>query len=66
MPQSVKYPAGGALLPVARGRNRDGKFEGSDFVAAYEERSFTAAAVREDATQLGVSQHIRKLKKAFA
>jgi hypothetical protein len=34
-------------------------------VAAYEERSFTAAAVREHATQSGVSQHIRKLKEGF-
>jgi LysR family transcriptional regulator, nitrogen assimilation regulatory protein len=32
------------------------------FVAAYEERSFTAAAVREGATQSGVSQHIAKLE----
>ncbi len=32
------------------------------FVAAYEERSFTAAAHREHATQSGVSQHIRKLE----
>ncbi len=32
------------------------------FVAAYEERSFTAAAQREHATQSGVSQHIRKLE----
>ena len=32
------------------------------FVAAYEERSFTAAAVRENATQSGVSQHIRKIE----
>ncbi|QLC26409.1 LysR family transcriptional regulator [Parasphingopyxis algicola] len=32
------------------------------FVAAYEERSFTAAAQRENATQSGVSQHIRKLE----
>jgi LysR family transcriptional regulator, nitrogen assimilation regulatory protein len=32
------------------------------FVAAYEERSFTAAAVREGATQSGVSQHISKLE----
>lgn len=32
------------------------------FVAAYEERSFTAAALRENATQPGVSQHIRKLE----
>jgi DNA-binding transcriptional LysR family regulator len=37
---------------------RDIKF----FVAAYEERSFTAAAVREAATQSGVSQHIAKLE----
>lgn len=32
------------------------------FVAVYEELSFTAAAVREHATQSGVSQHIRKLE----
>jgi LysR family transcriptional regulator, nitrogen assimilation regulatory protein len=32
------------------------------FVAVYEERSFTAAALREHATQSGVSQHIRKLE----
>jgi len=36
------------------------------FVAAYEERSFTAAAGREQATQSGVSQHIRKLEDRFA
>ncbi len=35
------------------------------FVAAYEERSFTAAATRENATQSGVSQHIRNLEDAF-
>jgi LysR family transcriptional regulator, nitrogen assimilation regulatory protein len=35
------------------------------FVAAYEERSFTAAAAREHATQSGVSQHIRKLEDRF-
>jgi DNA-binding transcriptional LysR family regulator len=35
------------------------------FVAAYEERSFTAAARREHATQSGVSQHIRKLENHF-
>lgn len=33
------------------------------FVATYEERSFTAAAKRENATQSGVSQHIRKLEE---
>lgn len=33
------------------------------FVAAYEERSFTAAAARENATQSGVSQHVRKLEE---
>jgi LysR family nitrogen assimilation transcriptional regulator len=32
------------------------------FVAAYEERSITAAAERENATQSGVSQHVRKLE----
>ncbi|QJP14553.1 LysR family transcriptional regulator [Starkeya sp. ORNL1] len=36
------------------------------FVAAYEERSFTAAAEREHATQSGVSQHIRKIEDRFA
>lgn len=35
------------------------------FVAAYEERSFTAAANREHGTQSGVSQHIRKLEERF-
>jgi DNA-binding transcriptional LysR family regulator len=35
------------------------------FVAAYEERSFTAAAERENATQSGVSQHIRKLEETL-
>jgi len=35
------------------------------FVAAYEERSFTAAAKREFATQSGISQHIKKLEDRF-
>jgi LysR family transcriptional regulator, nitrogen assimilation regulatory protein len=35
------------------------------FVAVYEERSFTAAATRENATQSGVSQHIRKIENRF-
>ena len=35
------------------------------FVAAYEECSFTAAAVREGATQSGVSQHIGKLETSL-
>jgi LysR family transcriptional regulator, nitrogen assimilation regulatory protein len=35
------------------------------FAAVYEERSFTAAAGREHATQSGVSQHIRKLEDRF-
>ena len=35
------------------------------FVAAYEERSFTAAAQRENATQSGVSQHVAKLERAL-
>ena len=34
------------------------------FVAVYEERSFTAAALRENATQSGVTQHVRKLEDA--
>lgn len=33
------------------------------FVAVYEERSFTGAAVREHATQSGVTQHIQKLEE---
>lgn len=33
------------------------------FVAVYEERSFTRAATRENATQSGVSQHVRKLEE---
>lgn len=35
------------------------------FVAAYEERSFTAAARRENATQSGISQHIAKLERTL-
>lgn len=35
------------------------------FVAAYEERSFTAAADRENATQSGISQHVRKIEDRF-
>lgn len=35
------------------------------FVAVYEQRSITAAAVREHATQSGVSQHIRKLESTL-
>jgi LysR family transcriptional regulator, nitrogen assimilation regulatory protein len=35
------------------------------FVAAYEEGSFTDAAARENATQSGVSQHVRSLEMAF-
>lgn len=35
------------------------------FVAAYEEGSFTDAALRENATQSGVSQHVRSLELAF-
>jgi len=33
------------------------------FVAAYEEKSFTAAALRENSTQSGVSHHIRQLEQ---
>jgi len=36
------------------------------FVAAYEERCFTAAASREQATQSGEAQHIGKLEERFA
>lgn len=35
------------------------------FIAVYEERSFTAAAQRENATQSGVSQHIGKIEARF-
>lgn len=35
------------------------------FAAVFEERSFTAAAKRENATQSGVSQHVRKLESRF-
>ncbi|MDB6002506.1 MAG: transcriptional regulator, LysR family [Rhizobacter sp.] len=35
------------------------------FVAVYEELSFTAAALREHATQSGVSQHIRNLEEGM-
>src|SRR5437763_790584 len=35
------------------------------FVAAYEERSFTAAAAREFATQSGVSQHVKQLEESL-
>jgi LysR family transcriptional regulator, nitrogen assimilation regulatory protein len=35
------------------------------FIAAYEEGSFTSAAQRENATQSGVSQHVRNLEQAF-
>lgn len=36
------------------------------FIAVIEERSFTRAAQRENATQSGVSQQIRKLEDSFA
>src|SRR5262245_1553808 len=48
--------------PVRSGTFRDIRL----FVAAYEERSFTAAAKRENATQSGVSQHIRKLEDGLS
>lgn len=35
------------------------------FVSVYEERSFTLAAQRENATQSGVSQHVRNLEAGF-
>ncbi len=35
------------------------------FVAAYEERSFTAAAAREFATQSGVSQHVKQIEESL-
>ena len=49
------------VRPVSNGSFRDIRL----FVAAYEERSFTAAAKRENATQSGVSQHIRKLEDSL-
>ena len=36
------------------------------FIAIVEERSFTRAAQRENATQSGVSQQVRKLEDVFA
>src|SRR5690606_26546923 len=36
------------------------------FIAVIEERSFTRAAQRENATQSGVSQQVRKLEDSFA
>lgn len=35
------------------------------FVAVYEERSFTAAAAREFATQSGVSQHVKQIEESL-
>src|SRR5882757_9430226 len=35
------------------------------FVAVYEERSFTAAAEREFATQSGVSQHVKQIEETL-
>ena len=35
------------------------------FVAAYEKRSFTAAAAREFATQSGVSQHVKQIEESL-
>jgi DNA-binding transcriptional LysR family regulator len=35
------------------------------FVAVYEERSFTAAAAREFATQSGVSQHVKQMEESL-
>jgi DNA-binding transcriptional LysR family regulator len=35
------------------------------FVAVFEEGSFTAAALREGATQSGISQHIRHLEESL-
>lgn len=48
---------GRASLPF-RGSLQDVRL----FVAAYEEGSFTAAAMRENSTQSGVSHHIRQLE----
>ena len=36
------------------------------FVAAYEEQSFTVAALREHATQSGVSQHVGDLEESLS
>jgi LysR family transcriptional regulator, nitrogen assimilation regulatory protein len=35
------------------------------YAAVYEERSFTRAAERENSTQSGVSQHVRKIERLF-
>ncbi|MCW6511191.1 LysR family transcriptional regulator [Lichenifustis flavocetrariae] len=54
-----------ASSPPAGGDDIESLTDIRIFVAAYEERSFTAAAMREHATQSGVSQHIRKLEEAY-
>jgi DNA-binding transcriptional LysR family regulator len=48
-------------MTALRGSLRDIRL----FVSVYEERSFTLAAQRENATQSGVSQHVRNLEIAF-
>lgn len=48
-------------MPSVYGSLRDIRL----FVSVYEERSFTLAAQRENATQSGVSQHVRNLEIAF-
>ena len=53
----IAWEASGLVMTLADSL-RDVRY----FVAVYEERSFTAAAEREGATQSGVSQHIRKLE----
>jgi hypothetical protein len=63
--QSTNYSAHGADLRVRGVIVTESLRDIRIFVAAYEERSFTAAAVRERATQSGVSQHIRKLEEGF-
>jgi len=48
-------------MPPVLGTLRDIRL----FVSVYEERSFTLAAQRENATQSGVSQHVRNLEDGF-
>ncbi len=58
MSRSDNKIAGGGHGLTFRGSLQDIRL----FVAAYEERSFTAAAARQNTTQSGVSHHMRQLE----
>ncbi len=53
------------MSPLANRRPHSSLRDIRLFVATYEERSFTLAAQRENATQSGVSQHVKRLEVAF-